>query len=102
MNEAPLHERDARAYIGSDYTFPESLPDGAPRMSEQVFGLSANQVMAYTAVANVLLVVLLTAINIYYAGHAKRQADAAKAQVDASNRQSEIAAETLSLLRKQM
>lgn len=71
-------------------------------MSEQVFGLSANQVMAYTAVANVLLVVLLTAINIYYAGHAKRQADAAKAQVDASNRQSEIAAETLSLLRKQM
>jgi cell division protein FtsL len=71
-------------------------------MSEQVFGLSANQVMAYTAVANVLLVVLLTAINIYYAGHAKRQADAAKAQVDASNKQSEIAAETLSLLRKQM
>jgi len=71
-------------------------------MSEQVFGLSANQVMAYTAVANVLLVVLLTAINIYYAGHAKRQADAAKAQVDASNRQSEIAAETLSLLRKQL
>jgi hypothetical protein len=71
-------------------------------MSEQVFGLSANQVMAYTAVANVLLVVLLTAINIYYAGHAKRQADAAKAQVDASNRQSEIAGETLSLLRKQM
>jgi cell division protein FtsL len=58
--------------------------------------------MAYTAVANVLLVVLLTAINIYYAGHAKRQADAAKAQVDASNKQSEIAAETLSLLRKQM
>src|SRR6266851_5638194 len=57
-------------------------------MSEQVFGLSVNQVMAYTAVANVLLVVVLAAINVYYAGHAKRQA--------------EIAAETLSLLRKQM
>jgi cell division protein FtsL len=71
-------------------------------MSEQVFGLSVNQVMAYAAVANVLLVVLLTAINIFYAGHAKRQADAAREQVDSSNKQSEIAAETLSLLRKQM
>jgi cell division protein FtsL len=71
-------------------------------MSEQVFGLGVNQVMAYTAIANVLLVVLLTAINIYYAGHAKRQADAAREQVASSNRQSEIAAETLSLLRKQM
>jgi len=71
-------------------------------MSEKVFGLGVNEVMAYTAIANVLLVVLLTAINIFYAAHAKRQADAAKAQVDASNRQSEIAAESLSLLRKQM
>jgi putative NADH-flavin reductase len=71
-------------------------------MSEQVFGLSVNQVMAYTAIANVLLVVLLAAINVYYAGHAKRQADAAREQVAASNRQSETAAETLSLLRKQM
>src|SRR5258705_11857431 len=71
-------------------------------MSEQVFGLSVNQVMAYTAIANVLLVVLLAAINVYYAGHAKRQADAAREQVAASNRQSEITAETLSLLRNQM
>jgi cell division protein FtsL len=71
-------------------------------MAEQVFGLGINQVMAYTAIANVLLVVMLTAINIYYAGHAKRQADAAREQVSASNRQSEIAAETLSLLRQQM
>jgi cell division protein FtsL len=71
-------------------------------MSEQVFGLSVNQVMAYAAVANVLLVVVLAAVNIYYAGHAKRQADAAREQVAASNRQSEIAAETLSLVRKQM
>ena len=71
-------------------------------MAEQVFGLGVNQVMAYTAIANVLLVVMLTAINIYYAGHAKRQADAAREQVNASNRQSEIAAETLSLLRQQM
>jgi cell division protein FtsL len=71
-------------------------------MSEQVFGLGVNQVMAYAAVANLLVVVLLTAINVYYAGHAKRQADAAKAQVDSSNRQAEIAGETLTLLRKQM
>jgi hypothetical protein len=71
-------------------------------MSEQVFGLGVNQVMAYAAVANVLLVVVLTTINVYYAGHAKRQADAAKEQVDSSNRQAEIAGETLSLLRKQM
>jgi cell division protein FtsL len=71
-------------------------------MPEQVFGLSPNQVMAYTAVANVLLVVVLTAINIYYAWHAKRQADASREQVSASTRQAEIAAETLSLLRKQI
>ncbi len=71
-------------------------------MPEKVFGLGVNQVMAYAAVANVLLVVVLTAINVYYAGHAKRQADAAKEQVDSSNRQAEIAGETLSLLRKQM
>jgi cell division protein FtsL len=71
-------------------------------MSEQVFGLSVNQVMAYAAVANLLLVVVLAAINIYYAGHAKRQADAAKEQVNSSNRQAEIAGETLALLRKQM
>ena len=71
-------------------------------MSEQVLGLNVNQIMAYTAIANVLLVVVLAAVNIYYAGHAKRQADAAREQVDASNRQAEIAAETLSLVRKQM
>ncbi len=71
-------------------------------MSEQVFGLGVNQVMAYAAVANLLVVVVLTAINVYYAGHAKRQADAAKQQVDSSNRQAEIAGETLTLLRKQM
>jgi hypothetical protein len=71
-------------------------------MPEQVFGLSPNQVMAYTAVANVLLVVVLTGINIYYAWHAKRQADASREQVSASTRQAETAAETLSLLRKQI
>jgi hypothetical protein len=71
-------------------------------MSEQVFGLTPNQIMAYTAVANVLLVVVLAAINTYYAWHAKLQADASKAQVASSNRQAEIAAETLSILRKQI
>ena len=71
-------------------------------MAERVFGLSVNQVMAYTAVANVLLVVILTSINIYYAWHAKRQADASRAQVDASNRQAAIAEESLSILRQHM
>ena len=92
------HERDVRAYVGSVYT----LPGRISRMSEQVLGLTINQIMAYTAIANVVLVVVLAAVNIYYAGHAKRQADAAREQVAASNRQSEIAAETLSLVRKQM
>ena len=71
-------------------------------MSEQVFGLGVNQIMAYAAVANVLLVVILAAVNIYYAWHSKRQADASRAQVDTSNRQAEIAAETLAILRKQI
>jgi cell division protein FtsL len=71
-------------------------------MSEQAFGLSVNQVMAYAAVANVLLVLVLTAINIYYAWHARRQADASREQVATSSRQAEIAAETLSILQKQM
>ena len=71
-------------------------------MPDKVFGLSVNEVMAYAAVANVLLVVVLTTINIYYAWHAKRQADASRAQAATSNRQAEIAADTLSILRKQM
>ena len=73
-----------------------------PDMSEKVFGLSVNQVMAYAAIANVILVLVLVSINMYYAWHAKRQADASSAQVDTSNRQREIAAETLSILRKQI
>jgi hypothetical protein len=71
-------------------------------MPQQVFGLSTDQIMAYTAVANVAMVVVLTAINIYYAWHAKRQADASREQVASSNRQAEIAGETLSILRKQI
>ncbi len=71
-------------------------------MSEQVFGLSINQVMAYAAVANVLLVVVLAGVNIYYAWHAKRQADASREQVATFNRQAEIAADTLAILRKQV
>jgi hypothetical protein len=66
-------------------------------MQERIFGLSVNEVMAYTAVANVL-----TAINIYYAWHAKRQADASREQVAASTRQADVAAETLNILRKQI
>jgi len=71
-------------------------------MPDQAFGLSANQVMAYASVANVLLVLILAAININYAWHAKRQADASLEQVAAATRQAEIAAETLSILRKQL
>jgi hypothetical protein len=71
-------------------------------MSDKVFGLSVNQVMAYAAIANVMLVLVLTTINVYYAWLAKRQADASSAQVDSSNRQRAIAAETLSILRKQI
>ncbi len=71
-------------------------------MAERVFGLSINQVMAYAAVANVLLVVILTTINIYYAWYAKRQADASHAQVEASNRQAALAEESLVILRKQI
>ena len=71
-------------------------------MTEQVFGLGVNQVMAYAAVANVLLVVVLAGINVYYALHAKRQADASRDQVNVFTRQAEIAAETLSFLRKQI
>jgi hypothetical protein len=74
----------------------------APDMSDKAFGLSVNQVMAYAAIANVILVLVLVSINMYYAWHAKRQADASSAQVDTANRQREIAAETLSILRKQI
>ena len=71
-------------------------------MGERAFGLSVNEVMAYAAVANVLLVVVLAGVNVYYAWHAKRQADAAREQVETSHQQAEIAAESLALLRKQM
>lgn len=71
-------------------------------MSEKAFGLSVNEIMAYAAVANVLLVLVLTSINTYYAWHAKRQADASRDQVNTFNRQAEIAAATLSILRKQI
>ncbi len=67
-------------------------------MTEHVFGLTVSQVMAYTAVVNILLVLVLAAINIYYAGHAKRQADASREQVTASNRQADIAQKTLDIL----
>jgi hypothetical protein len=73
-----------------------------PDMSDKAFGLSVNQVMAYAAIANAILVLVLVSINMYYAWHAKRQADASSAQVDTANRQREIAAETLSILRKQI
>jgi hypothetical protein len=70
-------------------------------MTEQVFGYTVNEVMAGAAILNVVLVAVLVAITAYYARHAKRQADASKDQVAASNRQADAAQKTLDLLLKQ-
>ena len=70
-------------------------------MTEHVLGLSVNEVMAYAAIANVVLVLLLAGITTYYAWHAKRQADASQQQVAASKRQADIAQQTLNLLLRQ-
>ena len=70
-------------------------------MTEHVFGLSVNEVMAYVAIANVVVVLLLAAITTYYAWHAKRQADASHQEVAASKRQADIAQQTLDLLLRQ-
>lgn len=67
-------------------------------MQETVFGLSIGQITAYAAIANVLMASVLAGVTIYYAAHAKRQADASKEQVDASNRQADAAMRTLDLL----
>jgi hypothetical protein len=72
-----------------------------PEMTEQVFGFTVNEVMAGTAILNVVLVTVLVAITAYYARHARRQADASKDQVAASNRQADAAQKTLDLLLKQ-
>jgi hypothetical protein len=45
-------------------------------MTEHVFGLSVNEVIAYAAIANVVVVLLLAAITTTMR-HAKRQADVA-------------------------
>ena len=70
-------------------------------MSQQVFGLSVGQITAYAAIANVLLALMLAIVTLYYASHAKRQADASREQVDASNRQADAAIRTLDLLLKE-
>ena len=70
-------------------------------MQETVFGLSIGQITAYAAIANVLMASVLAGVTIYYAAHAKRQADASKEQVDASNRQADAAMRTLDLLLKE-
>jgi hypothetical protein len=70
-------------------------------MTEHVFGLSINEVMAYAAIANVVLVLLLAVIATYYAWHAKRQADASHQELAASKRQADIAQQTLDLLLRQ-
>jgi hypothetical protein len=57
--------------------------------------------MAYAAIANVVLVLLLAAITTYYAWHAKRQADASHQEVAASKRQAAIAQQTLDFLLRQ-
>ena len=70
-------------------------------MNEHVFGLTVNEVLAYAAIANVVLVLLLAGITTYYAWHAKRQADASQQQVAASKRQADIAQQTLNFLLRQ-
>jgi light-regulated signal transduction histidine kinase (bacteriophytochrome) len=67
------------------------------QMSEQ----TANDVMAYAAVGNFVLALVLAGITSFYAWHAKRQADATKEQVAASNRQADAAQNTLDLLLKE-
>ena len=70
-------------------------------MSEHVFGLTVSEVLAYAAIANVVLVLLLAGITTYYAWHAKHQADASQQEVAASKRQADIAQQTLDLLLRQ-
>jgi hypothetical protein len=65
------------------------------RMPEHVFGLTVNEVMAYAAIVNIVLVLVLAAITAYYAWHAKRQADASHQEVGASKRRADIAQQTL-------
>ena len=66
-----------------------------------MFGLTANEVLAYAAIANVVVVLLLAGITTYYAWHAKRQADASQQEVAASKRQADIAQQSLDILLKQ-
>jgi hypothetical protein len=47
------------------------------------------------------LALMLAIVTLYYASHAKRQADASKDQVDASNRQADAAIRTLDILLKE-
>jgi hypothetical protein len=79
-----------------------------PEMTEQVLGLTINEVVAYAAAANVGLVLVLALINTYYAWQANRQANASREQVAASNqqvaasnRQADAAQKTLDLLLEQ-
>lgn len=73
----------------------------SPYMPQTVFGLSVDQITAYAAIANVLMASVLAFVTLYYASHAKRQADASKDQVDASNRQADAAMKTLEIMLKE-
>lgn len=66
--------------------------------SELVFGVSANQVAAYAAVAQSLLALALAIITAYYAWHARAQARASREQAASSNRQAATAQQTIDLL----
>jgi len=72
-----------------------------PAIPEQMFGFTPNEVMAYAAIANAVLALVLAAITAYYAWHARGQANASREQVAASNRQAEAALKTLDLLLKE-
>jgi hypothetical protein len=66
------------------------------------FHLSPESWTAAGTVANVVIVLALTIITFLYMRSAKRQADAAKSQVEQSQRQADAAMESLTLLKAQV
>jgi hypothetical protein len=77
----------------------------SPEMTEQVLGLTVNEVIAYAAALQAASAIVLAFITCYYAWYARRQADASikqaaanLEQVTAANRQADAAQRTLDLL----
>lgn len=57
------------------------------QIPEQVFGFTPNEVMAYAAIAQTVLALVLAAVTGYYAWRARGQTKASREQVASSNRQ---------------